>query len=144
MIYQLVIYIHVVSAVASIGPFFVLLALVKKLQTAEGQVQETYIKGFQVAVRLVKHAGHALVLSGAVLVISGPWLWTTSWVLMTIVIMFSSIIFLARAFSPTLKKFREPGADKLALVSKLHRSVWMYMLLLIFMLWLMVAKPALW
>ncbi|WP_040036419.1 hypothetical protein [Bacillus thermotolerans] len=144
MIYQLVIYIHVVSAVASIGPFFVLLALVKKLQTAEGQVQETYIKVFQVAVRLVKHAGHALVLSGAVLVISGPWLWTTSWVLMTIVIMFSSIIFLARAFSPTLKKFREPGADKLALVSKLHRSVWMYMLLLMVMLWLMVAKPALW
>ncbi|MDA6131419.1 hypothetical protein OSK38_29135, partial [Escherichia coli] len=55
-----------------------------------------------------------------------------------------SVFFLARAFSPVLKKFDAPGADQQFLVRKLTRSVWIYLFLLMLMLWFMVAKPVLW
>lgn len=144
IVYQLLLYTHILSAVASIGPFFVLLVLIKKMQTAGMDAQQAYIYVFTSSVRLVKHAGHVLVASGALLIINGPWPWSTSWVVMTIIIMFSSIFFLARAFSPTLRKFDEPGADKQMLVNKLYRSVWIYIFLLMLMLWFMTMKPNLW
>ncbi|KMY52678.1 hypothetical protein AC623_00695 [Bacillus sp. FJAT-27231] len=142
--YQFLLYTHILSAVASIGPFFVLLALIKKMRVAESDAQQAYIHVFSSSVRLVKHAGHVLVASGILLILNGPWPWKTSWVVMTIIVMFSSIFFLARAFSPTLKGFNEPGANKQALVDKLHRSVWIYIFLLMLMLWFMTMKPNLW
>ncbi|WP_176713787.1 hypothetical protein [Pseudobacillus wudalianchiensis] len=144
MAYQFLLYTHILSAVASIGPFFVLLALIKKMRVAEADAQQAYIHVFSSSVRLVKHAGHVLVASGVLLILNGPWSWKTSWVVMTIIVMFSSIFFLARAFSPTLKGFNEPGANKQALVDKLHRSVWIYIFLLMLMLWFMTMKPNLW
>lgn len=142
--YQLLLYAHIVSAVASVGPFFVLLALIKKMRTAEAGGQQAYIYVFTASVRLVKHAGHVLVASGILLIISGPWPWTTSWVVMTIIVMFSSVFFLARAFSPTLRGFGQSEMDKQVLINKLQRSAWMYLFLLMVMLWLMTAKPSLW
>ncbi|WP_191992018.1 hypothetical protein [Bacillus aerolatus] len=144
MIYQLLVYTHIASAVASIGPFFTLIPLIKKLREAEEDVQQAYLNVFKSAVRLVKHAGHVLVASGILLIMKGPWPWTTPWIIMTVAVMFSSVFFLARAFTPTLRKFHDPGSDKQALVGKLHRSVWIYIFLLMLMLWFMVAKPVLW
>lgn len=63
---------------------------------------------------------------------------------MTLAVMFSSVFFLARAFSPVLKKLAEPEADQSALTGKLNRSLWIYILLLLLMLWFMVDKPTLW
>ncbi|MFK2826206.1 hypothetical protein QYG89_11075 [Bacillus sp. B190/17] len=143
-IYQLLLYIHISSTIASIGPFFILIPLTKKMRGAEAGVQQAYLHVFILAVRLVKHGGHVLVASGALLIMNGPWPWGTSWVIMTIVIMFSSAFFLARAFSPTIKKFSQPEANKQALVDKLYRSAWIYVFLLMLMLWFMTAKPVLW
>jgi hypothetical protein len=144
LVYRTIIYIHALSAIVSIGPFFILLPLVKKLHVAKGAELDAYLGTFRFAVRLTKHAGHVLVFSGIVLVFSGPWTWSTPWLLMTLFIMFCSLFFLARAFSPTLRKFKEEGHNKDELIAKLKRTIWIYIALLLAMLWFMVVKPNLW
>ena len=54
---------------------------------------------------------------------------------------FCSLFFLARAFSPTLRKYKEEGQNKKELATKLERSIWIYIILLMTMLWFMVGKP---
>jgi hypothetical protein len=142
--YRILIFIHVLSAIGSIGPFFILLPIIKQLPKSTGEVLAAYLSTFQFVVRLTKHMGHVLVGSGVLLIIFGPWTWRTPWIIMTLAVMFLSIFFLARAFSPTLKKFEEEGHDKLKLSAKLNRTLWNYILLLLAMLWFMVVKPALW
>lgn len=144
MLYRLVLYIHIFSVILSIGPFFLLIPLLKKLQASEAQMQQAYLDVFRFAVRLAKHAGHVLVVSGVLLVLMGSWSWKTSWIVMTIILLVSSLFFLARAFSPTIRKFNEPGQDKKTLVQLLRRSIWIYIVLLMIVLWFMVTKPALW
>jgi hypothetical protein len=142
--YRILLFIHVSSVILSIGPFFILIPIVKKLQSAEADVQQAYIDIFRMSVRLVKHAGHVLVGSGVLLIIYSAWTWTTSWVVATLLVMFGSVFFLARAFTPVLRKFDEPNPDKPLLVKKLTKSLWIYILLLMLMLWFMVTKPVLW
>jgi hypothetical protein len=143
-LYRFIIYLHVLSAIVSIGPFFLLLPIVKKLEAAAEEKLASYLEIFRVAVRLTKHAGHVLVGSGVLLVLMGPWTWGTPWIIMTLVLLFLSLFFLARAFSPTLRKFREHGQDRAELAAKLNRTTWIYILLLSAMLWFMVVKPTLW
>lgn len=143
--YKVLIYIHVLSAVCSIGPFFVLIPLLQKLKVTDSEFeQKAYLNVFDISIRLVKHSGHFLVGSGVLLILLGDWPWTTSWIVMTLVVMFSSIFFLARAFTPSLMKFSESGVNKQELVAKLHRGVWLYIGLLMLMLWFMVVKPVWW
>lgn len=142
--YTVIVYLHIFSAILSIGPFFVLLPLVKQMDGAEGLVLRSQIATFRSAVRLVKHAGHVLVATGVLLIWQSAWAWTASWIALTLAVMAGSIFFLARAFKPVLRKFEEPDADRVALLRELNRSIWLYVLLLALMLWLMVAKPAFW
>lgn len=142
--YTVVLYLHIFSAILSIGPFFVLLPLVKRMGGAEDVVLSSQIATFRSAVRLVKHAGHVLVATGALLIWQSGWAWTDSWIALTLAVMAGSIFFLARAFKPVLRKFEEPGANRGVLLRELNRSIWLYVLLLGLMLWLMVAKPAFW
>jgi hypothetical protein len=142
--YRILIFIHVLSAIGSIGPFFILLPIINQLAKSTGETLTAYLNIFRFVVRLTKHMGHILVGSGVLLIIFGPWTWRTPWIIMTLVVMFLSIFFLARAFSPTLKKFKEEGHDRNRLSAKLKRTLWNYILLLLAMLWFMVVKPALW
>jgi hypothetical protein len=144
VLYNVLIYIHVLSVVVSIGPFFTLLPLVKKLSKANNEELKAYIDTFRFVVRLSKHSGHVLVSSGILLVLLGPWTWSTPWIIMTLFVMFCSLFFLARAFSPTLRKFHEVGQNKNVLAAKLRRTIWTYIFLLLIMLWFMVVKPHLW
>ena len=144
LLYRTLIYLHVISVVASIGPFFILLPMMKKLPSASETVLPSYLETFRFTVQLSKHSGHVLVGTGILLVLLGPWTWTTPWIIMTLVILFCSLFFLARAFSPTLRKFREDDANREKLVGKLHRTVWIYLILLLAMLWFMVVKPEMW
>lgn len=130
--------------VLSVGPLFVLFAVLKKMQHADLSIEKAYISIFRSVVRLIKHAGHVLVGSGILLVYLGPWPWNTSWIVMTIALMVLSIFFLANAFKGTLKKFDDLEADRPILIRKLHKSTWIYVLLLVLMLALMVMKPTLW
>jgi hypothetical protein len=142
--YQLLLYVHILSVIVSIGPFFVLIPMVKKLRTVLPDEQQPYVDTFRSATRLAKHAGHVLVGSGVLLVLVGSWSWKTPWIVMTILILVGSLFFLARAFTPKLRKLGDPGQDRGTIVKKLGRSVWTYIILLMIMLWFMVAKPALW
>jgi hypothetical protein len=144
LLYRILLYVHILSVIASIGPFFILFPLVKKLRNAAGAEMAAHLDTFRFVVWLAKHAGHVLVLSGVLLVLSGPWTWDTPWILMTLIVLFGSLFFLARAFSPTLKKFHDAGEDKELLADQLKRAVWIYILLLMIMLWFMVVKPYLW
>lgn len=142
--YTILLFAHIMSAVLSIGPFFVLLPLVKRMRNSADLVLQSHISLFKSSIRLVKHAGHVLVTTGVLLIWQGYWPWSTSWIIMTLAVMFGSVFFLARAFKPVLRKFDEPNTDRNALINKLNRSIWLYIFLLLVMLWLMVAKPELW
>jgi len=143
-LYIALIFIHVSSAVVSIGPLFVLFSVLHKMRNANPTAELAYISIFRSVVRLIKHAGHVLVGSGILLVLLGSWSWLTPWIILTIALMVISIFFLARAFSPTLLKFEDSNANKQLLVNQLHKSTWIYIILLGMMLGLMVIKPDLW
>lgn len=142
--YSILLYAHIMSAILSIGPFFVLVPLIKRMATAKGEVLQAHIATFKSATRLVKHAGHVLVGSGILLIWQSAWEWSASWIVLTLAVMVGSIFFLARAFTPVLRKFNDPQADQTAIVKKLNRSLWIYIFLLLLMLWFMVDKPILW
>lgn len=144
ILYQLILYIHIFSVILSIGPFFVLIPMVRKLRLVETQEQHAYLDAFRFVVRLAKHAGHVLVISGFLLILVGSWSWKTSWIVMTIIILIGSLFFLARAFSPTLRRLHESSLDREASLRKLNRSLWIYIALLMTMMWFMVTKPVLW
>ncbi|WP_181909595.1 hypothetical protein [Paenibacillus taihuensis] len=144
MWYSLLLYIHILSVIMSIGPFFVFIPVIKKLRSAEVLEQHAYLNTFRSAIRLAKHAGHLLVITGILLVIVGSWTWSTSWIIMTIAILVGSLLFLARAFSPKIRKFEEPGQDKERIIRLLNRAVYIYLALLLIMLAFMVMKPTLW
>lgn len=144
VLYRILIYIHILSVIASIGPFFILLPVGNKLQAAKEAELSAYLGTFRSVVRLAMHSGHVLVVTGILLVVSGPWAWSTPWIVMTLIIMFCSLFFLARAFSPTLRKFQVQGQNREVLAAKLKRTIWIYIILLLAMLWFMVGKPTLW
>lgn len=114
------------------------------MRRANEEEMGAYVATFQSTVTVVKHAGHVIVPSGILLIWQGGWSWTTSWVVLTIVMMVGSIVFLARAFKPTIRTFRTNAYDQAFFVRKLHSATWKYILLLLIMLWLMVVKPVLW
>jgi len=130
--------------VLSVGPLFVLFAVMKRMRDADLAVEKAYIGIFRSVVRLIKHAGHVLVGSGVLLVYLGPWPWHTPWIVMTIGLMVLSIFFLASAFKGTLKKYDDLDFDRQVLNRKLVKSTWTYVILLVLMLALMVIKPTLW
>ncbi|WP_213423404.1 hypothetical protein [Bhargavaea massiliensis] len=142
--YQLILYVHVFSATLSIGPFFVLIPLIGRMKSADEAALEVQLAVFQSAVRIVKHAGHLLVLSGALLIVSSGYSWMTSWVAMTILVMLASVVFLASAFKPVIRKIRKREADRGRLLGELNRKLWTYILLLMLMLYFMVVKPQIW
>ncbi len=130
--------------VLSVGPLFVLFAVLKRMHGADLAIEIAYLAIFRSVVRLIKHAGHVLVGSGILLVYLGPWPWHTPWIVMTIGLMILSIFFLASAFKGTLKKYENPDFDRQVLNRKLYSSTWTYIILLVLMLALMVMKPTLW
>lgn len=145
VLYHALLYIHVISVILSIGPFFIIVPMIKRLRTARIEAETAYLDTFRITVRVAKHAGHVLVVSGILLVFLGAWSWTTSWILITIIILVGSLLFLARAFSPTLRSISQSGNnDRDMLIQKLRKSTWIYIGLLMVMLWFMVAKPQLW
>lgn len=143
-IYMLLLYSHILSAILSIGPLFVLLPIIKKMRTAQYDEMPSYIAVFQSTITIVKHSGHVLVTSGILLLWRGGYPWTTSWVVLTMLVMLGSIVFLARAFKPTIRTFNTPTYHQAQFTAKLHRKTWMYIILLLIMLGLMVGKPMLW
>jgi uncharacterized membrane protein len=146
MIRDTLLYIHILSAIVSIGPFFVMFPVMNSMRTSESKQLSTLIFAFRFAVRLTKHAGHVLVTTGALLIWVTGWRWQDSWIVATIVLLLGALFFIARAFSPILRKMadKEYEQNRNLLVNKLQKAVWIYIGLLLVLLWLMVTKPDLW
>lgn len=145
MLYSILLYLHIFSVIPSLGPFFILFPLIRKLRTASTNELKIYLPTFTLAVRLCKHSGHILVTTGVLMMWLGHISWLTSWVLITIFILVSSLYFIARAFSPTIRKLASPEhTNRQELVNKLRFNVWLYVGLMMIMLWFMVSKPNFW
>ena len=143
-LYGAIVFLHVVSAILSIGPLFILLPIIRRMRSVETDSEQAYLSVFYVIIRMVMHSGHVLVFTGVLLIIIGPWPWYTSWVVMTVIVMLLSAFFLARGFSIVLRKFHLPGVNKKNILDRLNRTSWLYIGLMLVMLWLMVQKPILW
>lgn len=143
-LYKLILYVHIVSVVLSLGPFFVLIPLLKKLKTIPQDHLDTSLQAFTVTVTLSKHSGHVLTVSGVLLWMLGGWSWSESWILVTLAILLGSLFFIARAFSPIIRQMKSAEAERHSLVAKLSRAVVWYVIILLVMMWFMVAKPTLW
>ncbi|HEX5565135.1 MAG TPA: hypothetical protein VFX34_09245 [Sporosarcina sp.] len=141
--YGTIVFVHVVSAVLAIGPLFLLLPTIKRLRNVDIPTENAYLAIIKVIIRLVMHAGHMLVLSGALLLLTGPWPWNTSWVIATLGIMLLSGFFLSSGFTKVLRKYYK-HSSKGQILTVLTRTTWIYIGLMLIMLWLMVQKPMLW
>jgi hypothetical protein len=145
MFYTILLYLHIFSVVTSIGPFFILFPILRKLRSASSDELKIYLPIFSFAVQLSKHSGHILVPTGILMMWLGHISWLTSWVLITIFILVSSLYFIARAFSPTIRKLAVPDhIHRTLLVNKLRNSLLLYVVLMTIMLWFMVSKPNFW
>lgn len=145
MFYNIVVYLHIIGAILSIGPFFVLFPLMKRMaHEHDMHIFQGYVEAFRLATQVVKHAGHFLVVFGIIAAIVGGYPWSTPWIVVTFILLMSSVVYLAKAFKPTLRTFGTAQFDQYSFVKKLRKAVWIYVVLLMMMLWLMVAKPMFW
>src|SRR5690606_26637123 len=103
--YGTIVFVHVVSAVLSIGPLFLLMPSIKRLRNVDTSSESAYLSVIKVIIRIVMHAGHALVVSGALLILTGPWPWYTSWVIATLAVMLLSGVFLSTGFTRVLRRY---------------------------------------
>lgn len=142
--YELIIFLHVLSAIGSVGPLFVMLVIVHLMKQNPEMDQHSALRIFRESVRFIKHAGHVLVISGAVLVMWGPWKWQHTWIVLTLVLMVISIFFLASAFKRVFKAVEAHSISREEMVEQLHRATWFYLILLLAMLAFMVMKPMWW
>ncbi|MGG1550817.1 hypothetical protein [Paenibacillus ferrarius] len=142
--YVVLLYLHILSVVLSIGPYFILFPLLSKIRFAPFELLPDYLEPFRITVRLTKHAGHVLVATGIILTWLTSWTWSTSWIVATVLIMVASLYFIARAFSPLLRQLKAPHDDRQAIVDKLRRALILYVIITLSMMWFMVAKPTLW
>lgn len=144
LLYTVIVYIHVLSAVASVGPLFLLFPIISRIRKAVMSEEAMLLSLFKWTTRFVMHSGHVLVGSGVILILIGPWPWYTSWVIVTLGIMMISIVFLASGFSVVLNRFPKEPENREELLKKLLNTSWRYIGLLLIMLYLMVAKPSFW
>lgn len=68
MLHTIFLYTHILSAIISIGPLVSLLPILHKMEKSEEDEMKAYVLAFKTAISVVKHAGHVLVLSGALLI----------------------------------------------------------------------------
>ncbi len=143
-LYDVIIFLHVISAVLSIGPLFLLMPIIKRLRGVGPEIETAYLTIIKVIIRLVMHAGHVLIVTGILLLIFGPWPWHSSWIIATIIVLLLSGVFLSKGFSVVLRRFNVEGYCKSKILNRLNQTSWIYIALMLVMLWLMVQKPILW
>lgn len=144
MIYKIALFLHVLSAVVATGPLFAIFPMLKRMENVDGLLEQGIIEGLRGAVGAVSLAGHFLVPTGIILLLFGGWSWNTSWVLATIIMLLASLLFLAKAFKPAWYLAEAANFDKRLFIRIMRNATIKYILIMIVMLWLMIAKPQLW
>ena len=144
MLYTFILYIHIISAIGSVGPLFVLLVLLSRMKKIDANEWNGYVQSLQGSIDVVRHAGHLVVISGILLIVFGSWSFAHSWVVLTLILLVASLVFLASAFKPTMHTYGSDAFNKEQFITTLQRNTWIYIMLLLIILGLMVYKPILW
>ena len=144
MIYKIALFLHILSAVVATGPLFAIFPMLKRMEKIEESLEQGMIEGLRGAIRAVSLAGHFIVPTGIILLLFGGWSWKTSWVLATFIMLVASLLFLAKAFKPAWHLAGATHFDKQLFIRTMRSATTKYILIMIVMLWLMVAKPQLW
>lgn len=144
MIYNIALFLHVLSAVVAIGPLFAIFPMLERMENVEGILEQGMIEGLRGAVRAVSLAGHVVVPTGLILLLFGGWSWKTSWVLATIIILIASLLFLAKAFKPAWRITEAAHFNKQLFIRTMRSATIKYIFIMIVILWFMIAKPQLW
>ncbi|ATP38777.1 hypothetical protein CSE16_01415 [Solibacillus sp. R5-41] len=144
MLYTIILYTHIFSAIISMGPLFAIFPLLNRMNDASSDQVSGYIQSIQGILRAIANGGHIVVPSGLLLIWFGSWSWKTSWVLLTIIVMFASLFFMARAFKPAMTYSKSDGFVKEKFISMIKTATWKYIFLMGILLWLMVVKPNFW
>lgn len=142
--YTFILYIHIISAIGSVGPLFVLIVLLSRMKKLHANEWNGYVQSLQGSIDVVRHAGHLVVISGILLIVFGNWSFTHSWVVLTLILLVASLVFLASAFKPTMQTYGSDTFNKEQFIATLQRNTWIYIMLLLIILGLMVYKPILW
>ena len=144
MLYTFILYIHIISAIGSVGPLFVLLVLLSRMKKLDANEWNGYVQSLQGSIDVVRHAGHLVVISGILLIVFGSWSFAHSWVVLTLILLVASLVFLASAFKPTMQTYGSDAFNKEQFITTLQRNTWIYIILLLIILGFMVYKPILW
>lgn len=145
LLYNIALFIHVVNAVATIGPLFAILIMLGRMKKIEDDLKfDGAIEGLRAMIRTVEIGGHYIVPTGLILVLLGGWSWTTSWIIVTFVFLGACLIVLAKAFKPATGLIGTPEFTRGLFMKKMYRATFVYMGIMAVLLWLMVAKPMFW
>lgn len=128
----------------AIGPLFGIFPLLNRMKFTSTSQTEGFVLSLQGLLKTVSRGGHILVPSGLILIWLGGWSWTTSWVILTFIIMLSTLLFLAKAFKPSMNLVGTPAFSIEKFISMMKVATWKYIMLMGVLLWLMVAKPNFW
>ena len=144
MLYTIMLYLHILSAIVAIGPLFAIFPLLNRMKKAPDDQVQSYVISLQGLLRAVANGGHFLIPTGFVLIWFSGWPWTSSWIIATLVIMLCSLLFMARAFKPSMVYAASEAFTKERFIHMVKVATWKYILLMGVFLWLMVDKPNIW
>lgn len=142
--YHFILYLHIVSVVIAIGPIIIYLPLINRMHKLDESQLRVFVETFRSIVWGMKHSGHVLFTTGLLLVWLGGWPIGSSWIVATLVIVLGTLFFLARAFTPIIKKLETHPQERKENLQALTRTSWIYTLIMLVILVFMVFKPTLW
>lgn len=144
MLYKLLLFAHVVSAVVATGPLFAIFPLLNRMKNGADAEALSYINALQGVLRAVAHGGHYIVPTGLLLIYFSGWPWGTSWLIVTYITMTLSLYFMARAFKPAMNFAKSDDFSKDTFIHLVKLATWKYIALMAFFIWLMTSKPNFW
>lgn len=144
MFYTITLYLHILSAIVATGPLFAIFPLLNHMKRASDDQLQSYVIVLQGLLRAVAKGGHYLVPTGLLLIWFSGWSWTASWIIATLIIMTCSLLFMARAFKPSMAFAASTDFNKERFIQMVKTATWKYIILMATFLWLMVDKPNLW
>ena len=145
MLYKFALFIHILNAIVTIGPLFAIFVFLQRMKSLNDMQQiQGAIEGIRAMIRTVEIGGHFIVPTGLILVLVGDWAWSTSWIVITLIILTICLIILAKAFKPATRLIGTPAFSKEIFISKMYKSTFVYLLIMLIFLWLMVVKPSFW
>ena len=144
MLYTISLYLHILSAIVATGPLFALFPLLNRMQKAPEDQLKGFILSIQGILRAIANGGHFLVITGLLLIFVSGWSFSDSWIIVTLVIMACSLLFMARAYKPSMALTTSGEFTQKKFIQMTKMATYKYVLLMGTLLWLMVAKPEFW